>query len=279
MPDSPAKVPRWIHGCFMAQGGKESAMAYASASGSFTGRTRAASVSKPLPVFKGRKRNPVSTSCKPASHESHNLVEAGPEVMRMEAFQEMFVAYRPKFVAMAHAILRNREDAEDAVQNAFVSGYLHLRSFEGRSALTTWFTRIVLNAALMIRRKRKSPWISPQPETSTLDDGIWMQRITASQPDPEMVYAERETFQFINEALGKMKPSLQEAFTMTYCDEMSGPEACALLGVSTAAFKSRLMRARRQLLNQVQHTRLAPICKAWSSSLVSQVSTTISLEL
>jgi len=78
---------------------------------------------------------------------SHNLVDAGPEVMRMEAFQEMFVAYRPKFVAMAHSILRNREDAEDAVQDAFLSGYRHLRSFEGRSAITTWFTRIVLNAA------------------------------------------------------------------------------------------------------------------------------------
>jgi len=54
-------------------------MTYASASASFSGRTRAASVSKPLPVFRGRKRNPVSTSCKPESHESHNLVEAGPD--------------------------------------------------------------------------------------------------------------------------------------------------------------------------------------------------------
>jgi RNA polymerase sigma-70 factor, ECF subfamily len=241
-------------------------MAYASASGSFIGRTRAASVSKPLPVFKGRKRNPVSTSCKPASHESHNLVEAGPEVMRMEAFQEMFVAYRPKFVAMAHAILRNREDAEDAVQNAFVSGYLHLRSFEGRSALTTWLTRIVLNAALMIRRKRKSPCISPQPETSTLDDGRWMQRITASQPDPEMVYAERETFEFINAVLGKMKPALRQALTMTYYDELSGPEACALLGLSAGTFKTRLFRAKRQLLSQAQRALVAPGRRATPSS-------------
>ncbi len=241
-------------------------MAYASASGSFSGRTRAASVSKPLPVFRGRKRNPVSTSYKPASHESHNLVEAGPEVMGMEAFQEMFVAYRPKFVAIAHAILRNREDAEDAVQNAFVSGYLHLRSFEGRSALTTWFTRIVLNAALMIRRKRKSPWISPQPETSTSDDGRWMQRITASQPDPEMVYAEREAFEFINAVLGKMKPALRQALTMTYYDELSGPEACALLGLSSGTFKARLFRAKRQLLNQAHRALVAPVRRAPPSS-------------
>jgi RNA polymerase sigma-70 factor, ECF subfamily len=180
----------------------------------------------------------------------------------MEAFQEMVLTSRPRFVALAQAILRNREDAEDAVQNALLSGYLHLPSFEGRSALTTWFTRIVMNAALMIRRKQKSPWMSPEPETSTSDDAGWIQRIPTSLPDPEMVYAERETFQFINEALGKMKPALRQAFTMTYCNEMSGPEARALLGVSTAAFKSRLLRARRQLVNQVQCARVAPIRRA-----------------
>ena len=183
----------------------------------------------------------------------------------MEAFEEMVVASRSKFLAIAYAILRNREDAEDAVQNAILSGYLHLPSFEGRSALTTWFTRIVMNAALMIRRKQKLPCMSPQPESSISEDDSQMERIRSSQPDPEMVYAERETFQFINEALGKMKPALRQAFTMTYCDEMSGLEACALLGVSTVAFKSRRLRARRQLLKQVQRIRVARIRSATPS--------------
>jgi len=180
----------------------------------------------------------------------------------MEAFEEMVVASRSKFLAIANAILRNREDAEDAVQNAILSGYLHLPSFEGRSALTTWFTRIVMNAALMIRRKQKLPWISPRPETSTSDDARRMERIRSSQPDPEMVYAEREAFQFINEALGKMKPAHRQAITMTYYDEMSVPEARAVLGVSTATFKSRLLRARRQLLNRAQRNKVTPIRRA-----------------
>src|SRR5260370_27367466 len=111
-----------------------SPMTYASASASFSGRTRAAaSVSKHLLVFRARKRNAVTTSCKPASHESHNLVEAGPEVMSMEAFQEMFVAYRPQFVTIAHSILRNRKNAEDAVPNDFLSGGLHLASLADHS--------------------------------------------------------------------------------------------------------------------------------------------------
>ena len=208
----------------------------------------------------------MSTSCKPVSHESQHLVEAGPKVMGMEAFQEMFVAYRPKFVAMAHAILRNREDAEDAVQNAFLSGYLHLRSFEGRSALRTWFTRIVLNAALMIQRKRKPSTIQPLPENSNSREVNWIENIQASEPDPEMVHAERETLQFIDGILGKIKPLLRQAFTMTYFDELSGAEACAMLGVSAGTFKARLFRARRELLKQAQRTLVAPVRRPTLSS-------------
>ena len=240
-------------------------MTYASRSASFSGRTGAAAVHKCLPAFRTQERNARFSACNSASSEPRSSVDTRSETQGMEAFEEMVVATRSKFLAIANAILRNSEDAEDAVQNALLSGYLHLPSFEGRSALTTWFTRIVLNAALMIRRKRKSPWMSSQPENSTSDDARRMERIRSSQPDPEMVYAERETFQFINEALGKMKPALRQAFTMTYCDEMSGPESRALLGVSTAAFKSRLLRARRQLLNQVQRIRVARIRSATPS--------------
>ena len=186
--------------------------------------------------------------------------------MGMEAFQETFVAYRPKFVGIAYSILRNKEDAEDAVQDAVLSAYMHLRNFEGRSAFTTWFTRIVLNAALMILRKRTNSRIDSLPESSASGEISWTEKITASQPDPEMVYAERETFEFINAVLGKMKPALRQALTMTYYDELSGPEACALLGLSAGTFKARLFRAKRQLLNQAQRALVAPVRRAPPSS-------------
>ena len=240
-------------------------MTYASTSANFNGRASAA-VSKPWHVFGGRKRATRSTFCKSVRHESNNLSEKPTEATGMEAFHEMFVASRPRFIGIAHTILRNREDAEDAVQNAFVSGHLHFRSFEGRSALTTWFTRIVLNAALMIQRKRRLARIRPVPESGIPHEANWMELIPASQPDPEMVQGERETLQVINEMLAKMKPTLRQAFTMTYYDELSGPEACARLGVSAGTFKARLFRARRQLLNQAQHALVAPIRRTNSSS-------------
>jgi RNA polymerase sigma-70 factor, ECF subfamily len=234
---------------------------YASRSTSFVGRANAAAISKPLPVFRTRKGTVRSTSCESPSYEAYTVVKTRAEVIARGAFEEMFVASRPKFVAMAHAILRNREDAEDAVQNAFLSGYLHLRSFEGRSALRTWFTRIVLNAALMIQRKRKPSALQPLPENSNSREVNWAENIPASEPDPEMVHAERETLQLVDGILGKMKPVLRQAFTMIYYDELSGPETCALLGVSAGTFKARLFRARRQVLDQTERALVAPIHK------------------
>ena len=236
-------------------------MTHASRSASFVGRTNEAAVSKPLPVFRTRKRSVRLTSCESPSYEAHTVVETRAEVIGREAFEEMFTSSRPKFVAVAQAILRNREDAEDAVQNAFLSGYLHLRNFEGRSALRTWFTRIVLNAALMIRRKRKPSTMQMLCENSNSHEVNWMENIPASQPDPEMVHAERETLQLIDGILGKMKPVLRQAFTMTYFDELSGPEACAMLGVSAGTFKARLFRAKRQVFDQTERALVASIHK------------------
>ena len=148
---------------------------------------------------------------------------------------------------------------EDALHNAYLSGYLNLRHFEGRSALTTWFTRIVVNAALMVQRKRR-PWrIVPPAETNTPHESNWTERFVSLQPDPEVAHGEQETLQLINERLRKMNPLLRQAFSMIYCEDLSVREACALLGVRSSTFKARLSRARRQLARQVPRVMVAPV--------------------
>jgi RNA polymerase sigma-70 factor (ECF subfamily) len=201
----------------------------------------------------GRDGDSRTTMSASGGHESRGIVDA---------LQEMFLASRPRFVGLAYSILRNKADAEDAVQDAFLSAYVHLRNFEGRSAFTTWFTRIVLNAALMILRKRTNSRIDPVPESSTGDEVSWTERIPALQPDPEMVCAEGETFQLIDVLVGKMSPALRQSFTMIYYDELSNREACTLLGVSIGTFKSRVFRARRHLMNLAQRSLVAPIRRA-----------------
>jgi RNA polymerase sigma-70 factor, ECF subfamily len=199
----------------------------------------------------GRKRNARPVTSRAVSHGCRRFVRTQQEGRESEAFQQIFLASRQKFVRMAYSILRNKEDAEDAVQNASLSAYRHLRAFEGRSALTTWFTRIVLNAALMIKRKQKSLRIGSVPESSSDHENDWTENTPAPQPDPEMVYAKQETCELIDAELRKMAPVLRQAFTMTYYDEMSNREACALLGVPMSTFKARLFRARQSL---VRHT-------------------------
>src|SRR5258708_3797083 len=209
--------------------------------------------------FSGRlEKSARLTSCGPAGHPSRNFGRLQPDGQEWEAVQATLLASRPRFLRMAYAILRNKEDAEDAVQDALLSACLHLRAFEGRSALTSSFTRIVLNAALMIRRKRKPSWMDPLPEPNSTDDTPWTERIPSSQPDPEMVYAEEETFQLIDVVLRRMSPLLRHAFTMTYYDEMSSREACALLGVSTGTSKSPLFRPQPTPLDQAQRPLLSP---------------------
>ncbi len=197
--------------------------------------------------------------------------QQGQAFEAFEAFEEMLLTSRQKFVAMAYAILRNKEDAEDAIQDASLSAFKHLRTFEGRSALTTWFTRIVLNAALMIQRKRKPSCIDPLPDTSTTDNTTWTEKIPASQPDPEMVCAVEETVRLIDGVLGEMRPALRQAFTMTCYDEMSYREACDSLGVPTSTFKARLFRARHYLSNHAQRSLVTPIRKRISSAFLSSV--------
>jgi len=153
---------------------------------------------------------------------------------------------------MAYVVLRNREDAEDALQDALISAYKHLRSFEGRTALKTWFTRVVLNAALMIRRRRKSTHIEFVTESSSGDEFSKIARIADKRPSPEKQYAATETFEFAKALIDGLGPGLRQAFTMTYVDENRAKEAGAKLGVNMTTFKSRLFRARKELVDEAR---------------------------
>jgi RNA polymerase sigma-70 factor, ECF subfamily len=223
------------------------------------GQSNEVVASQPLPVFRTAKKNMRSAPSKTASCGACSLVETREEVLGKEALEEMFVVSRKRFLAIAYSILRDREDAQDAVQDAFLSAYRHMRGFEGRSALRTWLTRIVMNAALMMRRKRKPSTVRSLSENGVSYDDGWIENIPDSQPDPEMILAERETLQFIDEKLGELKPVLRQAFTMTYFDELSGPEASAMLGVSSGTFKARLFRAKRQIFDRTERALVAPV--------------------
>jgi RNA polymerase sigma-70 factor, ECF subfamily len=188
---------------------------------------------------------------RPGHYRPRKLRRTELHQQELKTFEEILLTSRAKFVAMADTILRDKEDAEDAVQNAFLSAYVHFRSFEGRSALKTWLTRIVLNAALMVLRRRKRTYVVPLVNPNTVDEIAGVPQIADAQPDPEKIYADEETFRRIDAELERMSPTLRQAFAMTYYGEMSSREACAVLGIPICRLNARVFRARKLIVTRV----------------------------
>jgi RNA polymerase sigma-70 factor, ECF subfamily len=214
-----------------------------------------ARASSRFPLRRSGTRNNAHT----ATNRRPAAIAPAPPSPEWKMAQELFQSSRARFIRLAYSVLRNQQDAEDAVQNAMISTLLHLRKFEGRSAFTTWFTRIVYNASLMVLRKRKSARIESFPDPIEGDETSWTDKIPAPQPDPEMACAQAETIRSIDALLQKMSPVLRQAFTMTYYGEMSIEEAGAALGVPPRTFKSRVFRAKQFLIRHTQRRRIAPM--------------------
>jgi RNA polymerase sigma factor (sigma-70 family) len=155
--------------------------------------------------------------------------------LQQNILQELFLTSRKRFVRIAYRILENNEDAEDAVQDAFVSACRHFGKFQGRCALTTWLTRIVMNAALMARRKRKNVRFCFHEMDAAMPS--FAETAPDTQPNPEIAYSRTESYEVIEAHLRELNPLLREAVEMTYYDELSVSEASSVVGVPAGPTK------------------------------------------
>lgn len=170
---------------------------------------------------------------------------------------QLFSVHRPRLQRMAYAILRNKEDAEDALQEGLCNAYVRLRSFQGRSSLSTWLTRVIINSTLMIRRKRNR-----RPETS-LDDVLenhseqLQNRIVDPALNPEQTYRRTEMNHLVAVQVSQLPPALRSAFQLYDLDGRSTAESAAQLSIPIGALKSRLVRARRRVANGLSESLIA----------------------
>ncbi len=144
-------------------------------------------------------------------------------------------------------VLGNPEDAEEALQEGLLSAYRNLPRFERRSQFSTWLTRIVINAALMRRRsKRSRPAISL--DDCMLDGEVPLaERFADESPNPEQIYAGTELRDRVSTKLAEISPLLRTAFWLREIEGLSAEEAAQVLGVSRNTLKARLWRARQEL--------------------------------
>lgn len=168
-----------------------------------------------------------------------------------DALATLFLSDQARLYRDAFSLLRNKEDAEDALQNALLSAYLNLDTFEGKSRFSTWLTRIVLNASLMNRRKRCAhPHVSLD-EIMSQEPKLPLAAVVDARPDPEQAFRQMENRCTVVGAIALLSPCLRSALHLRYLQGLSIKEAAELEGVSTAVMKSRSLRARRQLASRL----------------------------
>jgi len=166
-----------------------------------------------------------------------------------QAFSQVVEEYADFVYNVAYRILRNVEDAEDAVQEAFISAYCAFVRFKGESKVSTWLYRIVVNASLMKIRKEKSRakyLVETGYEDDIIDDII---KAWGNDPADEAINGELR--QVVETGLEILSPKPRAAIVLRDVQGVSIEEGAAAMGLSISAFKSRLHRGRVPLRKHI----------------------------
>lgn len=164
------------------------------------------------------------------------------------AIEHVITANNQRLFRAAWSILKDRSDAEEAVQAAYLSAFAKIASFEGRSSLSTWLTRIAFNEALGRRRadERRRRHLEEEG-VAVLDDYRDALMRGSEAETPEAALAREEIRKLIEQAVAKLADPFRSVFVLREIEGLSGEETAEILGVPVATVKTRLFRSRRQL--------------------------------
>jgi len=167
------------------------------------------------------------------------------------AFDELVRRYQDKVYRLSYKILRHEDDAAEALQDAFLSAYRGLGNFKAESTFSTWLYRIATNASLMKYRKRRDNHVSLEQSQSPSEDSEPLQLPDWSEQPPEELLT-AETRQVMEDGIQRLPEELRTVFVLRDIQELSNAQVAEILGLSVAAVKSRLHRARIQLRDRLE---------------------------
>jgi RNA polymerase sigma-70 factor, ECF subfamily len=178
------------------------------------------------------------------------------------AFDQLLVALRPRAMAVAVKVLRNPDDAEDAVQDAFVKVWRYLDRFEGRASFATWIHRIVMNACLDILRRH-----SARPEMVSVEsDDSETNANRASEPSheetPERFVGQAQTSAIVHAALACLSAAHRQTLTLRELEDQSYEEIAQAVRIPVGTVMSRLHHARRRLADELRDVPDLTLCAA-----------------
>ena len=162
-------------------------------------------------------------------------------------FEIVMRRYNQLLYRVARSILRNDSEAEDVMQDAYVRAYEHLNQFAGKAKFSTWLTRIVMNSALMIRRKNRNARQVSADDLGPEGQPALHLQIPDLAPNPEQSYVERERTTILRHAIGKLRPRIRAVVEIAQLQELPLRETARVLDISVAAAKGRFFHARAAL--------------------------------
>jgi RNA polymerase sigma-70 factor (ECF subfamily) len=206
--------------------------------------------SQPFAIKKIRARKLTPLGPPPSAGEKPRAAAAAEDLALIqravagesEAQTRLFATHTPMLYRVALKVLGNKEDAEDAVQDSWRKAYSKLHTFEGRSSISTWLTRIAINSALMIRRKNRRLY-----EVSMHDDEGSLPHPVDHGPTPEESCRHAELRALLAQQIHQLPCLIRTALLLRDVDECTTAESIKLLGIHSSALKSRVQRARRRL--------------------------------
>lgn len=168
-----------------------------------------------------------------------------------EAFAELVERHQPACRRLALGILKNADDAEDEVQNALWKAFEHIGQFQQDAKFSTWLSRIVVNQCLMRLRKQRRVRFVSIDEPVTTDETIHMD-LPDREPTPEQTLGREELGRVLETEIRRIPPLLRQVFLLRDVEQRPMEEVSRRLGISVAAAKSRLLRARLELRGRMQ---------------------------
>jgi RNA polymerase sigma-70 factor, ECF subfamily len=166
---------------------------------------------------------------------------------KVHQLDDVIVRHLARFRRIALRFLGSIADAEDAVQDAFLSAFTHLDQFGGQAKMSTWLTAIVINAARMKLRQRRPQAQISLDETHGEQNLLLAEILPDHQPNPEEICSMRELAERLAGATTQLSPTLRRTFQLRDLYGLSIRETAHLLGVPRGTVKAQLARGRVRL--------------------------------
>jgi len=167
------------------------------------------------------------------------------------AFGELMRRTSASSFRLAVSILRDRQEAEDEVQNSYLKAWRHVGQFQRESKFSTWISRIVVNQCLMRLRKVRGTTFVYLDEVGS-DERMRQHEVMDRSATPEVDLRNKEISGVLHREIGRLPPLLRHVLVLRDVDELSTAEVANRLGMTASAVKSRLLRARNELRQRLR---------------------------